>query len=403
MDEQCFDVIVVGAGPAGTSAADYAARQGVRVCLLEKATEIGCPIRTSGATFVPKLRELGIPPHLYHGLRVLRFVGPTRSARFEYPDPVACVLDVRGLYQHLAMEAAARGVEIRLARHVTDACRASDGRWKITARIAGDQEQYSAPVVIDASGFARVVQLKAKLREPVERFGFGVEYDLFTPEWPEDEAALVVGSRVAPAGYGWVFPRGSGRTRVGVGVIRPDTNARPHDYLDRLLRTSLVASELKHAQPIEMHVGYIPSEPSGTRFVYDGLLAIGDAAGHASALVGEGIRYAIVAGRQAGAIAGECVRNRDCSSAALRRFEKMWHAEQGRFMRIAYGVNLRLVRYTDQMWDNRVALLQRVPPDLFLRALMSEFTVGWAARVALHVPQVVASLLRSNVFRRSIF
>jgi digeranylgeranylglycerophospholipid reductase len=398
MAEERFDVVVVGAGPAGTSAAEYAAKQGVRVCLLEKDTEIGCPIRTSGATFVSKLRELAVPPHLYHPLRALRFVGPTRSVRFEYREPVACVLDVRGLYQHLAVEAAAAGVEVRLARQVIDARRERYGSWTIVARIPGGVEQYSAPVVVDASGFARIIQRKAGLCGPFRRFGFGAEYDLFTPEWPEDEAALVVGSDVAPSGYGWVFPRGNRRTRVGVGVIRPDTDARPHDFLGRFMRAPRVAPELQGAQPIEMHVGYIPSEPVGGRCSYDGLIAVGDAAGHASPLVGEGIRYAISAGRSAGRIVGECVRDQDCSAAALARFGQQWQTEQGRFMRIAYAVNLRLARYTDDMWDEKIALLHRLAPDLFLQALMTEFSLAWAARVALHVPQVIATLLRSRVF-----
>lgn len=365
------------------------------MCLLEQGAEIGSPIRTSGATFTAKLRELAVPPYLYHPLRKLRFVGPTRSARFEYLEPVACVLDVRGLYQHLAAEAAAAGAEIRLTRQVTGARPEGDASWEVVARVAGGQERYSALVVVDASGFATVVQRKAGLRGSVTRFGFGAEYDLFTPAWPEDEAALVVGSEVAPSGYGWVFPRGNRRARVGVGVIRPDTDAQPQDYLDRFMRVPALARELDGAQPLEAHVGYIPSEPVGARCVYDGLIAVGDAGGHASPLVGEGIRYAILAGRLAGAIAGKCVRAGDCSAAALGRFQTLWEAEQGRFMRIAYGINLRLARYTDHMWDERIAILDRLAPDLFLQALMTEFTVGWAARMAMQVPRVIAPLLRS--------
>jgi digeranylgeranylglycerophospholipid reductase len=306
-------------------------------------------------------------------------------------------LDVRGLYQHLAVGAARAGAEIRLGRQVTDARHEGDGTWQLVARVAGGQERYSASVVVDASGFARVVQQKAGFRGPVQRFGFGAEYDVFSPGWPEDEVALVVGSDISPSGYGWVFPRGSGRTRVGVGVIRPDTDARPHDYLDRMMKATALAGELAGAQPIEMHVGYIPSEPAGGQCVYDGLVAVGDAAGHASPLVGEGIRYAIVAGRRAGAIAGKCVRERDCSASALGRFHDEWHAEQGRFMRIAYEVNLRLARYTDTMWDERIAVLDKLAPDLFLQALMTEFTVGWAARVVMTMPRVVTPILRLGV------
>ncbi|MBI3636924.1 MAG: NAD(P)/FAD-dependent oxidoreductase, partial [Candidatus Rokubacteria bacterium] len=217
----------------------------------------------------------------------------------------------------------------------------------------------------------------------------------FAPAWPEDEAALVVGSGVAPAGYGWVFPRGGRRVRAGVGVIRPDTDASPHEYLRRFVTGPAVARELDGAQPLEVHAGYIPSEPVGGRAVYDGLIAAGDAAGHASPLVGEGIRYAIRSGRLAGRIAAECVCAGDCSAAALGRFETIWNADEGRFMRIAYAVNLRLARYSDQTWDERIAILERLSPDLFLRALMTEFTAGWAARVMVQSPRLIGPLLRA--------
>src|SRR5215469_17120302 len=107
-----FDVLIVGGGPAGLSAADTAARKGARVALLERQKEIGYPIHTSGGSWIKDMQALHIPSDLYHPIRSVFFRSPTREVRFDYPDPICCVLDVRGVYQLLASRAVASGAQL---------------------------------------------------------------------------------------------------------------------------------------------------------------------------------------------------------------------------------------------------------------------------------------------------
>ena len=102
------DVIVVGGGPAGLSAAEAAARGGATVILLERQKEIGYPIHTSGGSWISDMRALEIPERLYFPIRTVVFQSPNRKVAFEYPDPVCCVIDIRGVYQHLAGRAVVR-------------------------------------------------------------------------------------------------------------------------------------------------------------------------------------------------------------------------------------------------------------------------------------------------------
>jgi len=108
-DVRTVDVLVVGGGPAGLSAAEAAASGGASVAVLERQKEIGYPVHTSGGSWVADMQALGIPSDLYHPIKHVTFLSPNRKARFEYPDPVCCVLDVRGVYQYLASRAVRAG------------------------------------------------------------------------------------------------------------------------------------------------------------------------------------------------------------------------------------------------------------------------------------------------------
>ena len=83
-----------------------------------------------------------------------------------------------------------------------------------------------------ASGYRGDLLRQAGIGTRIQRFGVGAEFDMFAPHCNQDEALLVVGSQFAPAGYGWVFPWGEHRVRVGVGVIHPDDSSNPVELLD---------------------------------------------------------------------------------------------------------------------------------------------------------------------------
>jgi digeranylgeranylglycerophospholipid reductase len=382
-----YDVIVAGGGPAGLAAAETLARKGCATLLLEQNHEIGSPIRTSGGSFIDELEALGIPADLYHPIARVRFVSPANAAVYDYTRPRMCVLDVRGVFQFLAGRAVESGANVRLGTKA-EVPVLQDSR---VVGVRTGNEELRARLVIDATGYRSVLLKQAGLDPGIRRFGVGAEYDMYAPHCDQTEAVLLVGSELAPAGYAWVFPWGRKRVRVGVGIIHPDSPEKPDRYLDAVVAgVGRYGVNLRGAQPVEHHAGLIPSECYAAKFAGDGILGVGDAAGQASSLLGEGIRWAIHAGKLAGEVAARAIGTGDTSGHALADFERQWVKRYGRDLRLAHKINERIARWDDRKWDERIEVLKLLTPDQFVEALKTNLTGGWLLRFLARNPRALA-------------
>src|SRR5579883_3342844 len=388
-----YNVLIVGGGPAGLAAAESAAKQGVHVLVLERQNEIGYPIHTSGGSWISDMKALSVPEQLYHPITNVVFLSPQREVSLHYNPAVACVVDVRGLYQHLAQRAITAGATLRMRHTVEQTLMEGDRIVGVTAKNhVGERVKLRSAVTIDASGFSRHVGVRAGMGAAFHRYGYGAEYDLYAPNYPQDELYLIMGSQFAPRGYAWAFPRGNGRVRLGVGVLHPDCEEDARGYLDSIMRDlPQLVDKFRDASPIEYHTGLFPSEGPLERFSRDGLLLAGDAAGHGSTLVGEGIRFAIYSGQMAGAVAAEAIRANDTSAAFLERFDKQWRARFGRDMDIAYMINKRIANYSDDQWDGALDLMRRLTPSQMAQALRGDFSAGLVMGVLARNPGLVAT------------
>jgi digeranylgeranylglycerophospholipid reductase len=323
-------------------------------------------------------------------------LSPNNSASFDYPAPRFCILDVRGTFQYLAERAIGTGARIRLAtRAVSPIMEGGFVRGVRTNDRAEEQQELRSRLVVDATGYRSTLLKQSGLDPGFRRFGVGSEYDLFAPHCDQSEAVLIVGGTVAPSGYAWVCPWGRGRVRVGVGVVHPDSSENPERYLDRLVsQADRFGVNLKGAQPVEHHSGLIPSEQFTERFAGDGILGVGDAVGNASSLLGEGIRWAIHAGRMAGEVAARALGQGDVSRAALEPFERQWRKRFGTDLRLAHKINVRISGWNDRKWDQRTGLLKLLSPDQFAEALKTNLRGRWLWRfAAAHSRELAAGLL----------
>jgi digeranylgeranylglycerophospholipid reductase len=398
MCKPVIDVLVIGGGPAGLSVAHRTAAAGLETLVVERQPEIARHVRTSGATATTTVMEIGAPPETYHQLEGLRLESENASARFAVERALS-ILDVRSFYRWLAREAVAAGAEVRVGTTARGLVTDGTGTTATLDNRASGPEQVSARIAIDASGYRAQPSRAAGLHAGFKRFGVGGEYELRAPHADPSEAVLIVSTRFAPTGYGWAFPWGSERVRVGVGVHHPDVTAHPRVLLQDLLREQQRFSlGLEDADPFEYHYGLIPAENVAPQFARKGMLAVGDAAGHASLVAGEGIRIALRAGQLAGEAAVSALRE-GSDTHALERFQRVFHRSFGRDLRRGAILNRRLAATgSDEQWDRRIELAATMPPEMIVGLLQSQVGLlaglAWAAGHPRRF-KTLASLMRS--------
>jgi digeranylgeranylglycerophospholipid reductase len=398
--ESDWPVVIVGGGFAGLAAAERCAEEGIKCLVLEKSDEIGYPIHTSGGSFLPELKKLGIPSELYHPIENVRFRSPNSVATFRYEKAKMCVMDVRGVRQYLAQQALDSGAHVHTKSTVTDVL--SDGGHVkgVVANTSSGEENFRSDVVIDASGFRSVVAQASGLHGGFDRFGRGAEYDLYCPGIDDSTAELIVGSDFAPSGYGWIFPRGQNRVRVGVGSIYPDAEVSPSNYLDDLVN-EYAGLGLEKDNQIETHSGIIPSKKVLSKTVSDGVILAGDAANQPLGLVGEGIRISTITGRMAGEVAALGVIRNNSSASFLELYEKRWRQKLEIPLKISYLINTRIAQFDDSQWDTGVRFLNELSPNQFYHILKCDFSKEVAWNITKTNPNLIYPALKES-FREAI-
>lgn len=399
--EEKFDIAVVGGGPAGLSAAYAAAKGGAKVVLFEKDQSIAHSIRTSGVTWISEMERLGIPSKFYNPIQNYRFVSPSNDILITGNVSKSCVLDIRGMYQHLAFLAAKEGVQLMVKSNVIDVIKDGDRVVGVKANTPKGRLTVRSTLVIDASGFSTSVGRKAGVAGQWKRYGVGAEYECYCDDIDSTTWVLMVGQKYSDAGYAWSFPLSTNRVRIGVGIGRPESNAEPLEKLHEIIEKRfkpLDALRDGKIQPIELHYGFIPNEGVRRNSIADGLVMVGDSAGQSNPLVLEGIRYAIDFGRLAGKVGADSL-SENSDKESLLEYERSWKSKVESKIHSALKVQMRWLGLTDEEWDKEIEILRDMTVHEFLDFIKADFTRVNMMKLALHHPKVAARQLFNMILK----
>ncbi len=347
-DPEPFEVIVVGAGPAGTTAARTLALRGHSVLLLERDS---LPrYKPCGGGLSPKtIARLPFPvdtlPHvrLQHIAFRLRGRSPvTWDLPWDFPFYMVMRSD---LDHRLVQEATTAGAQLRAGEAVRGV-RPIDGEFLVTTT----RDSYHAPFVIAADGATGVVRHSLGLATRAQR-GLAMECEVEVPSdlYQQYAATALFDVEAVPEGYGWIFPKRT-HLSVGVGSMNPGRLPLRALFQQFLLRYQLASPN--HMDEIPVYTHPLPVATSGEPARSGNALLVGDAAGVADGFGGEGICYAMASGDLAATVASRALSE---GVSALESYE---------------GELDRLLR-RDQGQSNLMGLIVRRFPDAAYRILTS--------------------------------
>lgn len=321
------DVLVIGAGPAGSIAAREASKNGVKTLIIDKKSEIGTPKRCGEGIMDGVLEKVGIKADerwIARHIDGARLVAPDNtsawftSENLETPA-TGIILERKVFDKHVTMDAIRSGAEVMIKTEATNITREEDYLLVDITSFNGEYNQIKAKIVIGADGPEGRVSswMGINTKVPLSEMESGAQYEMTNLKMEKNNTIEFYFGSIAPGGYAWIFPKGYDTANVGIDVSGIKGEKTALEYLDDFIANN---EETRDGQIVEVNVGGNPLCGVFDKIIADNFMLVGDAAGCVSPITGGGIDTGLESGMIAGQVAAKAIKEGDLSEDNLQEY-----------------------------------------------------------------------------------
>jgi len=385
------DIVVVGAGPAGSLAARTAAEKGAKVLLLEEHQVVGSPVSCAEGLSLRGIIDAGLQPvEPYISQKVTKanvYAPNLKHIELTSENWVGYNLNRNHFDKALGDNAVKAGAELLVSTSASSVIKDDNKIIGVKATQNNEPIEIHAKVTIGADGYQSIIRRSAGMERFYSDYCSCAQYTLKGLDLDDPQVnGFYLGVERCPGGYVWVFPKNEDSANVGVGVRK--INDKPAiDYLEKFIKKD---PRFKNSKVISRCGGITPVSGQFDRITLNGLMLVGDAAGQVVSLTGAGIHSSIEAGKIAGSEAVDAIVAENLSESRLNRYSDKYDVYWGKRIRDSRKMVEMLDKFSDEDLN---ALAEVIKNDEILSLANGEGTAITLAKIISRSPGKIVKLM----------
>ena len=343
-----YDVVVVGAGPAGSYSASELTGLGHSVAVVEQKSAPGLNVCCTGIISTECFDSFGISPDvILSGVSSVKFFSPSgRCLRLQSEKVQAYVLDRLLFDQAIASNAHSQGVQYLFDSQVIDIAQREDS-VEVVVLCQGSREILTARAVIIANGLKSRFPQKLGLGK-IKSFLIGAQAEVEAKDI--DEVEVYFSQQIAPGSFAWLVPTSGNKALAG--LLSP---SHAKSYLEKFLLSPFCQGRVT-SKEVKIMQKAIPMRALphtyGAR-----IIVVGDAAGQVKPTTGGGIYFGHLGAKIAARVLNDALSHDDLSAARLSHYQKEWKVKIGKEISFGYHARQFYARLNDRNIERIFAIL----------------------------------------------
>ncbi len=358
-----YDIVVVGAGPAGSTFARIAASKGLSVLLLDRKSKIGIPVRCGEGVIDSGLRLFHEPRPEWISTTINKFcfVAPNGNDTTIKLKENGYILNREVFDNDLAKFAENEGATVITNAYV-------NGLLFENAKVVGvkgmcndEPFEIKSKLVIGADGvesrIGRMAGIDTKLN--LKDIDPAYQKTISGIKINQNVCSFFVSNELAPEGYIWIFPKGRNIANIGIGISGRSSRSGESA---KVKLNKFIDSKFPNHKVESITVGGIPVSKPIKQMVADGVMLIGDAARTVNPMSGGGIILGMKSAVKAADVAVKVLKNNvEPSKLNLMKYQKLWMADEGKQISRLYDIKKAVYKLNDKNLNNIIEKINKVP------------------------------------------